>query len=168
MEQCHPNTLRERVGGRAGPWASSVPPHAWLDSLADGCPAYKTIEKRLHFESGLRNILLAASALFAEVNSLANKKPSRCVAVLDTFPLKAVQAVYLALPAGTARQKVQDYLETWRHVKPKTTGHDLKRRGLPPGPKYQSILLRLRDARLDGEVKSVDDEKDLLEKLINP
>lgn len=131
-------------------------------------PGLKSIEKRLHFESGLRDMLLAAAALFADVNSLADKKPSRCVAVLDAVPLKAVQAVSLAQPAGARRQELHDYLETWRHVKPKTTGHDLKKRGLPPGPAYQSILQRLREAWLDGEVKTVDEEMDTLEKLIKP
>ncbi|MBE3065863.1 MAG: CCA tRNA nucleotidyltransferase [Chloroflexi bacterium] len=131
-------------------------------------PGLKSIEKRLHFESGLRDMLLAAAALFADVNSLADKKPSRCVAVLDAVPLKAVQAVSLAQPAGARRQELHDYLETWRHVKPKTTGHDLKKRGLPPGPAYQSILQRLREAWLDGEVKTVDEEMVTLEKLIKP
>jgi tRNA nucleotidyltransferase (CCA-adding enzyme) len=129
-------------------------------------PGLESIEKRLHFESGLRNILMAASALFAEVNSLAGKKPSRCVAVLDEIPLKAVQAVFLALPAGPVRQGLSNYLETWRHIRPKTTGHDLKKRNLPPGPAYQSILRRLREAWLDGEVKTVDEEMALLDKLI--
>ncbi len=129
-------------------------------------PGLEGIEKRLHFESGLRDILLAASTLFADVNSLAGKKPSRCVAVLDEIPLKAVQAVSLALPAGPARQALRDYLETWRHVKPKTTGHTLLKRGLPPGSVYQSILRRLRESRLDGEVKTDAEELDLLEKLI--
>jgi tRNA nucleotidyltransferase (CCA-adding enzyme) len=135
-------------------WLMDVPLHG-----------LKSIEKCLHFESGLRYMLLAASTLFAEVNSFAGKKPSRCVAVLDEIPLKAVQAVSLALPAGPARQVLHDYLETWRHVKPKTTGHDLKMRGLPPGPAYQSILRRLREARLDGEVKTVEEEMALLDKL---
>ena len=128
-------------------------------------PGLKSIEKRLHFESGLRDMLLAASALFADVNSLAGKKPSRCVAVLDAVPLKAIQAVSLAMPAGPARQELRAYLKTWRHVKPKTTGHDLKKRGLPPGPAYQSILHRLREAWLDGEVKTVDEEMALLNNL---
>jgi tRNA nucleotidyltransferase (CCA-adding enzyme) len=114
----------------------------------------------------LRELLLAASALFAEVNSLVGKKPSRCVAVLDEIPLKAVQAVSLGLPDGPARQELHDYLETWRHIKPKTTGHDLKKRGLPPGPAYKSILRRLREAWLDGEVKTVIEEMALLDNLI--
>jgi tRNA nucleotidyltransferase (CCA-adding enzyme) len=60
-----------------------------------------------------------------------------------------------------------DYLTAWRSVRPKTSGHDLKKRGLPPGPAYQTILRRLRDARLDGEVRTNEDELRLLEKLIS-
>jgi tRNA nucleotidyltransferase (CCA-adding enzyme) len=129
-------------------------------------PGLKSIEKRLHFESGLRDMLQAASALFADVNFLARKKNSRCVAALDDIPLRAVQSVSLVLPAGPARQALHNYLETWRHIKPKTTGHDLKNRGLPPGPEYQSILRRLREAWLDGEVKTLEEEIILLDKLI--
>ena len=42
----------------------------------------------------------------------------------------------------------------WRHVKPKITGNDLKKFGIEPGPKYQIILRKLRNAWLDGEVKN--------------
>ncbi|MDP2993619.1 MAG: hypothetical protein Q8N46_00690, partial [Anaerolineales bacterium] len=137
------------VNGMAAAQTLEHPPShrtlGWTLWLMDvPLPGLESIEKRLHFESGLRDMLLAAAALCADVNSLAGKKPSRCVAVLDDVPLKAVQAVSLALPAGPARQDLRAYLKTWRHVKPKTTGHDLKKRGLPPGPVYQSILHRLR------------------------
>ena len=37
----------------------------------------------------------------------------------------------------------------WRHIKPKTTGDDLKRLGLEPGPKYQTILRKFKE-RLAG------------------
>jgi tRNA nucleotidyltransferase (CCA-adding enzyme) len=61
---------------------------------------------------------------------------------------------------------LQNYLEKWRHVKPYTTGHDLKQLGLPPGPKYQNILDRLRAAWLDGEVTSEKEEIDLLRRVL--
>jgi tRNA nucleotidyltransferase (CCA-adding enzyme) len=164
-------TQKRFVNGMAAAQTLEHPPSCrtlgWTLWLMDvPLPGLESIEKRLHFESGLRALLLAASALFAEVNSLAGKKPSQCVAVLDEIPLKAVQAVFLALPAGPVRQGLCDYLETWRHVRPRTTGHDLKKRSLPPGPAYQSILRRLRAAWLDGEVKTVDEEMALLDKLI--
>ena len=159
------------VNGMAAAQTREHPPShrtlGWALWLMDvPLPGLESIEKRLHFESGLREMLLAASTLFAEVYSLAGKTPSQYTAVLDAIPLKAVQAVSLVLPAGPAHQELRAYLETWRHVKPKTTGHNLKKRGLPPGPAYQSILQRLRDAWLDGKVKTVDEEMDLLEKLI--
>jgi tRNA nucleotidyltransferase (CCA-adding enzyme) len=126
----------------------------------------KNIEKRLHFESGLRDVLLAASNLYTKVDSFSDKKPSRCVAVLDDIPLKAVQAVFLALSDGPNRQVLTEYLETWQHIKPKTNGHELKKRGLQPGPAYRSILWHLRTAWLDGDVKTAKEEKVLLDKLI--
>jgi tRNA nucleotidyltransferase (CCA-adding enzyme) len=125
----------------------------------------ESIEKRLHFESGLRDVLLAASALFETVNALARNKPSQCVATLDEIPLKAVQSVFLSLPDGPVRRVLHTYLITWRYIKPHTTGHDLKKRGLLPGPEYKTILRRLRNAWLDGEVKSVKEELVLLDNL---
>jgi len=80
------------------------------------------------------------------------------VARLEELPLTAVYAVFLAAPDGQARQNLHDYIETWRHVKPKTNGHVLKKRGLLPGPRYKQILQRLREAWLDGEVKTVSEE----------
>jgi tRNA nucleotidyltransferase (CCA-adding enzyme) len=125
------------------------------------------INKRLHFESHTRDVLAAASALFADLDSLSGKKPSQCVARLDIIPLTAIRCVFLALPTGPVRQILFNYLETWRHVKPKMNGEDLKAFGLLPGPSYQTILNRLRYAWLDGKVKTVEEEKMLLEKLIN-
>ncbi|KAF0107411.1 MAG: hypothetical protein FD146_1889 [Anaerolineaceae bacterium] len=136
----------------------------WLMHLPRA--SLEQIEKRLHFHAGLRDDVFAASALYADLDSLAGKKPSQCVALLDEFPLAAVRAVHLAAPRGEARRNLQDYVETWRRVKPKATGHTLKKLGLEPGPVYQSILLKLKNAWLDGEVKTEAEERALLAKLI--
>jgi tRNA nucleotidyltransferase (CCA-adding enzyme) len=88
------------------------------------------------------------------------------VAALDKIPLKAVQAVTLGLPAGATQQVLRNYLESWRAIKPKTTGHDLKKRGLSPGPEYKTLLRKLRAAWLDGEIMTPEQEAALLDKLI--
>jgi tRNA nucleotidyltransferase (CCA-adding enzyme) len=123
------------------------------------------VDKRLHFDSALRDILQAASTLVVQAGSLTGKKPSQSVAALDKIPLKAVQAVTLGLPAGASQQVLRNYLESWRAIKPKTTGHDLKKRGLPPGPEYKTLLRKLRAAWLDGEIKTPEQEAALLDKL---
>ena len=139
--------------------------HFWLLDLASA--DLQSLERRLHFHGKLLESLLAASALFADLPSLAGmEKPSQCVTRLEDLPITAVYAVFLSIPDGQARQNLHHYLETWRHVKPKTNGHELKKRGLQPGPRFQQILTRLRQAWLDGEVKTEMEEMELLDTLI--
>lgn len=49
---------------------------------------------------------------------------------------------------------------------PLTTGYDLQALGIPPGPVYRQVLSRLRDAWLDGEVSTADQEQNLLHTLL--
>jgi tRNA nucleotidyltransferase (CCA-adding enzyme) len=138
--------------------------HFWLLDLAP--VDIQSLEQRLHFRAKLLESLMAASSLFIDLPSLAELKPSQCVARLEELPLTSIYAVFLSVPEERARQNLNDFLKTWRHVKPKTNGKDLKNLGLSPGPRYQQILLRLRQAWLDGEVKTETEEMELLDKLI--
>jgi tRNA nucleotidyltransferase (CCA-adding enzyme) len=137
--------------------------HFWLMEVAS--KDLESLERRLHFRANLFSSLLAASTLSAALPSFIGYKPSQWVAQLEDMPLMAVYAVFLATRAGKLRQDLYNFLETWRHVKPKTNGHDLKKRGLTPGPCYQQILQRLRDAWLDGKVKTENEELKLLDTL---
>lgn len=168
---CDPAAQARLVRGLAAATNMDRPPNrrtlAWcLWLMAVPRPTLVGIEKRLHFDARLWKTLRSAASLYAEVDALAGKKPSRVASALDKLPLKAVQAVSVALPDGPERRQLSCYLETWRHIKPKTDGHTLEKRGLIPGPQYKVILRRLRDAWLDGEVKSLEEEKSLLDGLI--
>ena len=138
--------------------------HFWLIGAA--ADELEGLEQRLHFHADLFRSLSAASALSADLHSMTGLKPSRWVTRLENLPFTAVQAVFLTAPAGMARQNLDKYIQTWRHIKPKTNGHDLIKQGLPPGPRFQQVLGRLRAAWLDGEVKTETDEMELLDGLI--
>ena len=139
---------------------------AWVLWLSPVNPAtIKAISRRLRFPAALTKLLLAASNLRADLPALRDNKPSTWVGYLEDVPDFGVFAVSLSAK-GKVKQALQDYLEEWRYVKPKTTGHDLKELGLPPGPKYQSILRQLRNAWLDGEIKTVQEETKLLNTLV--
>ena len=47
------------------------------------------------------------------------------------------------------------------------TGADLKALGLKPGPRYRQILNRLLDARLNGDVRTAEEERALAGRLIS-
>ena len=58
------------------------------------------------------------------------------------------------------------FVSRWHAVEPQTTGDDLRRMGLRPSPAYGQILTALRDAWLDGDIQTGQEEKELLASLI--
>ena len=76
----------------------------------------------------------------------------------------------LVLLVAKARSKdivrlVSAHVTTQQQVRPSLNGVDLKAMGLKPGPIYKKILDRLLEARLNGEVKTKADERELAKKL---
>ncbi|HLE92707.1 MAG TPA: hypothetical protein VI753_16270 [Anaerolineales bacterium] len=136
----------------------------WLMHLPE--QEIESINKRLYFSASLLRSLLAASGMYADLDSFAGLKPSDCVNRLDAYPIAAVEAVYYVIPDKKIKGIFFNYLSEWRHIKPRTTGHDLRKRGIEPGPKYAETLRRLRAAWLDGEVKTEEEELRLLSNLL--
>jgi tRNA nucleotidyltransferase (CCA-adding enzyme) len=135
----------------------------WTLYLIDILPLdLEFVEVRLAFPALLAKTIRGAASLFADLPSFADWKPSQWTFHLDDLPALSVYAVWLV----TSEPALQKYLSAWQEIKPFTTGDDLKERSLEPGPKFKEILTRLRAAWLDGEVGTEDEEKDLLEKII--
>lgn len=126
----------------------------------------EALNTRLHFPAALMRSLRTAPRLFADLSAFAGLPPSEVVRRLDGLPEEAIRAAALAATAENSKRPLQEYLSTWRHLRPKTTGHDLKRLGLREGPQYQQILWKLRAAWLDGRVATEQDEQRLLQALL--
>jgi tRNA nucleotidyltransferase (CCA-adding enzyme) len=135
----------------------------WLARLAPSDVA--AVAARLRFPVALKRNLEAASELRQDLPTLKKARPSAVFTRLEDVPLLAIYAVYLGT-SGKGREALDNYMVRWRHVRPKTTGRELKARGIPPGRIYQEILDRLRTAWMDGEVKTELEENALLETLI--
>jgi tRNA nucleotidyltransferase (CCA-adding enzyme) len=93
--------------------------------------------------------------------------PSQAVIHLENVPAASRYALYLAAPDLQVQDVLSSYARQWRKVEPGVDGNDLKALGLPPGPVYRRILGRLRDAWLDGEICSPEDEQALLTTLLD-
>jgi tRNA nucleotidyltransferase (CCA-adding enzyme) len=135
----------------------------WLMHLSEHEIA--SLNKRLHFNADLLKILRSASRLNANLKALPGLKPSQVVQFLEGYSIKALEVVSSAVQGQEIKNILNQYLSEWWYLQPKTTGNDLKARGIPPGPKYTEILRRLRAAWLDGEVKTEAEEKALLDNL---
>ena len=136
----------------------------WLMHLSD--QEIEFLNERLHFRADLLKVLRSVALLETNLTTLVGLKPSEAVEVLESYSFKGLEVVSAALPEGEIKNILSQYLTDWWAVKPKTTGHDLKKRGIPPGPKYNEILRRLRAAWLDGEVKTEEEEKQLLDSIL--
>ena len=96
----------------------------------------------------------------------AEPRPSDAVAKLDRHGDQALLAASIMVGDGGIREMLRHYAVGWRHIAPAITGEDLRRRGLPPGPRYREILDALRSARLDGIAVDRADEERLLEEWL--
>ena len=136
----------------------------WLMHLTD--QEIEFINERLHFRSDLLKMLRSAALLETDLPALIGLKPSQIVELLESYSIKALEVFSRALQDEQQKNILNNYLSEWWGIKPKTTGHDLKKRSIPPGPKYNEILRRLRAAWLDGEVKTEEEEITLLNNLL--
>ena len=128
--------------------------------------AFQAIGSRLKLPQDLLKAVDEAVQLQTDLEELQTRKPSKATAFLEKLSNLAIYAVYLDLENLEQRGLLSRYLSSWQHVSPQTSGVDLQDRGLPPGPRYSEILRALREAWLDGEINTVQEERELLEQLI--
>jgi tRNA nucleotidyltransferase (CCA-adding enzyme) len=93
------------------------------------------------------------------VNGLA---PSRIYALLHGYSSIALTANSLATDSTTVEEHIGLYQNVLRYVQPALTGEDVKRLGIPEGPKIKEILQSLRQARLNGKVSSKKEEEKMV------
>jgi tRNA nucleotidyltransferase (CCA-adding enzyme) len=100
--------------------------------------------------------------------SLANNAlpPSEIYRLLKRYYPKTIAACSLASDSPIIRSNLERYLDHIRYVKPLTDGEDLKRLGVKPGPHMGRMLKTLREARLDGQVITKENEEALVRQLM--
>jgi tRNA nucleotidyltransferase (CCA-adding enzyme) len=136
----------------------------WLLWFMDLSPAQiRSVRRRLLFDARTTAQMLAAARLWQGQQALAGLRPSQLTWKMDKVPLSSVAAVERVLPKGKSKKMLQEYLAKWRTQRPITTGIDLGRRGIPPGPAYRKILQHLRAGWIDGAIGSAAQEQLALE-----
>ncbi|MCK9246401.1 MAG: CBS domain-containing protein [Anaerolineaceae bacterium] len=121
---------------------------------------------RLRLNSHLFEKIGQTARLRALLPSLTRMSPSQITEILSDFPELVIRTVLYTTEQEHQAQHLCDYLDSYQRVKAYTTGEDLKARGLPPSPRYDTILKELKAAWLDGKVNTYEEEISLLERLI--
>jgi tRNA nucleotidyltransferase (CCA-adding enzyme) len=121
---------------------------------------------RLKYPKAQAEQIEAACKLWDDLPDFLDMPPSFVVRRLDDVAAPPIYANCLASQDGRVCTILLTYLSRWRKVNPTIRGYDLQERGLAPGPAYKRILGALKDAWLDEKVRSVEEEKELFEKLL--
>jgi len=119
---------------------------------------------RLNFQKRLSQAMRHALQLKTKLHTLANPqlKPSDIYQLLCSYTTQAIQANVLAAESPVVSQHLQSYLAKLRYVKPLLNGEELKRMGVPQGAQMGAILDALHRAKLNGEVKTREEEERLV------
>lgn len=86
--------------------------------------------------------------------------PSMVVNCLDPFPVEAILFAHALTERKIIRDHLKLYMDRLRFIRPGIKGSDLIKIGLEPGPYYRKIIERLKQAVLDKEVRTPQEELD--------
>jgi tRNA nucleotidyltransferase (CCA-adding enzyme) len=114
------------------------------------------LHQYLRLPKATLQVLHDTLAIKGKIRELAEpgQSPSVIYNLLHGYSLTALAAVSIAAGSETAAENIELYLNVLRHVNPVLTGDDLKRLGVPAGPRIKEALQLLREARLDGKIVS--------------
>jgi tRNA nucleotidyltransferase (CCA-adding enzyme) len=80
--------------------------------------------------------------------------PHQVVERLERRLLPAISTVAVLATSPAVRSRLHRYLHAWRHIKPVLKGDELQRLGVSQGHRVGQLLRELRNARLDGRIRS--------------
>ncbi|MBM7854685.1 tRNA nucleotidyltransferase (CCA-adding enzyme) [Desulfohalotomaculum tongense] len=101
-----------------------------------------------------------------DLSSPENMKISQLARILQVLPREAYPMFLALMEDRVAIQRFRKVMEAVRSNKPTINGKDLKAMGFKPGPLFRKALDAVWQARLDGLVKTREDELKLAEQCM--
>jgi tRNA nucleotidyltransferase (CCA-adding enzyme) len=152
------------------PWLVRL---AWV-TLSMRDTWFETAMQRIGvFPRHIRMIMSARHLLISVPERLSSEMPaSRIVDLLEHFPRPSVALAMLIFQPQddrgvSTRRALLRYLQEYSAVRPLLSGHELIRLGIPAGPAVGECHRRLRTLRLDGQLKTEEDERNLVTRMVS-
>jgi len=120
-------------------------------------PRYKKIFCKERFEAD-------RSMLWMERN--LPTKNSTIYKRLAVFRIELILYMMAATKHERVKRTISNYFTRLRHIDASVKGKDLIKMGLEPGPIYREILQAVLDAKLNGQIKTRNDELDFVKDYV--
>jgi tRNA nucleotidyltransferase (CCA-adding enzyme) len=124
--------------------------------------------RRFAFRKGEEKRIMGFKLINHKVISRLNKKeirPSKITAILGPLSYEAILLLKAEYENRRIQQYIKDFFQYYNDTRIHISGHDLHRLGISPGPNYQKILKKVLNAKLDGSVRTKEEELRLIKKI---
>jgi len=130
--------------------------------------ALEQLHKYLHFSKATIEALRETMKIKEKSDDLVipGLAPSTVYALLHGYSQTAYTTNIICHGSPLVVEHIELYLNVLRHVKSALGGEDLKRLGVPRGPKMKEVLQQLREARLDGKINNKREEEEWVRGLV--
>jgi tRNA nucleotidyltransferase (CCA-adding enzyme) len=105
--------------------------------------------------------LRLAMARFSQ--GVAGIKKSEIYRMLDSLSREAMLFIMARTRSDEVKKAISAYITHNNAYKPFTTGEDLKKLGVPEGPLYKEVLEKVKEAKIDLDLKTKEAESHFLE-----
>lgn len=106
-----------------------------------------------------------SKTILEKLSKRPSPKPSHVYRALCDLPDEALLFLMAKSQSDSAKRHISAYLTSYRRVHSLLDGSHLKEMGFKPGPQFRTILDKLLDARLNGQVSTESDERDFVKQL---
>lgn len=154
------------------------PKHRKIDSWVIYCMALfegldqkllKHILDKFVFRKGEEKRILALNQDSHSAALALNDKmsrPSSVFRLLEPMSYEVIIYIKARFPDSLVKKNILSFLNSYNGAKLHIGGHDLLKLGMQPGPGYQKVLNKVLDAKINGLVKTREDELSLARGLI--
>lgn len=98
--------------------------------------------------------------------SAPEMRPGEIHRKLTRYPQEVLEGIALSTSSSVIRDRIELHLQKWLRIRPSLTGDDLINMGIMPGQRLGQILRALKEARIDHEVTSREEEEALVKRMI--
>ncbi|WP_353892324.1 CBS domain-containing protein [Proteinivorax hydrogeniformans] len=131
--------------------------------------AFEIVLNDFNLEKGSRliisNFFNGGLDRIERLKSSKHLDPSEIYDALNSLSIHCLCAMMALADSDLLKNRIFLYLEELQKVDVETTGNDLKKMGIEPGPIYSKIISRLRQQKLNGQIHTKDDELNYIKGL---
>lgn len=129
----------------------------------------KSVLKKFAFRKGQEKIILSSHKIDNRlIRQLSQDKikPSKIFKIFEPLSYETIIFVKAKYENRYIKRHIEDFLKNYNTIRLGVSGKDILRLGINPGPDYQKILYKVLNAKLNGFVKTKEEELALIKRLV--